>query len=68
MKKEYKKEDLTILWNDEKCIHSGICAKGLSVVFKPGERPWIQTENASKDEIISQVLKCPSGALSLKKE
>ncbi|MBK9191075.1 MAG: (4Fe-4S)-binding protein [Crocinitomicaceae bacterium] len=65
--KEYKKEDVTILWNAEKCTHSGVCARGLSVVFKPKERPWIQTDNASKDEIVQQVLKCPSGALSIKK-
>lgn len=65
--KEYKKEDATILWDAEKCTHSAICARGLSAVFKPKDRPWIQTENASKDEIIAQVLKCPSGALSMKK-
>ncbi len=64
--KEYKKEDVTILWNAEKCSHSAVCAKGLSAVFKPKEKPWIQVENASKKEIVSQVLKCPSGALSLK--
>ncbi|MBK6524374.1 MAG: (4Fe-4S)-binding protein [Crocinitomicaceae bacterium] len=64
--KEYKKEDVTILWNAEKCSHSAVCAKGLSAVFKPKEKPWIQVENASKEEIVSQVLKCPSGALSLK--
>lgn len=64
--KEYKKEDVTILWDTEKCTHSGICARGLSRVFKPKERPWIQTENGSKEEIVEQVLRCPSGALSLK--
>lgn len=64
--KEYKKEDVTILWNAEKCSHSAVCAKGLSAVFKPKEKPWIQVDNASKDEIVNQVLKCPSGALSLK--
>lgn len=66
--KEYKKEDLTILWDASKCTHSGICARGLSSVFKPKERPWIQTDNATRDEIANQVLKCPSGALSLKGE
>ncbi|MFT7546150.1 MAG: putative Fe-S cluster protein YjdI, partial [Gammaproteobacteria bacterium] len=34
-------------------------------VFKPKERPWIQPENASKEQIIEQVKKCPSGALSI---
>lgn len=66
MKKEYPKEDITIIWNPEKCIHSAICAKGLPNVFKPREKPWIQTEDESKDKIVEQVLKCPSGALSLK--
>ena len=65
--KEYKKEDATIIWDEKKCSHSAVCMKGLSSVFKPKERPWIQPENATKDEIIAQVLKCPSGALSMKK-
>jgi len=34
--------------------------------FKSRERPWISTENASKERIIEQVGKCPSGALSMK--
>lgn len=66
MEKEYKKEDVTILWQPEKCIHSGICARGLREVFKPKEKPWVQTENATKEEIVEQVKKCPSGALSIK--
>lgn len=28
--------------------------------------PWIQPEHAGKEEIIAQVKKCPSGALSIK--
>ena len=67
MAKEYPKEDVIVLWDAEKCIHSGICARGLSAVFKPKERPWIQVENADKETIVKQVLKCPSGALSIKK-
>lgn len=66
MKKEYVKEDVTILWDDSKCIHAGICARGLPSVFKPKERPWVQVEGASKDEIVKQVKACPSGALSIK--
>jgi uncharacterized Fe-S cluster protein YjdI len=64
--KEYKKEDATILWDASKCTHSGYCARQLGEVFKPRERPWISTENASKERIIEQVGKCPSGALSMK--
>jgi hypothetical protein len=33
-------------------------------VFKQGEEPWIDPNGASKDEIITTIEKCPSGALS----
>jgi uncharacterized Fe-S cluster protein YjdI len=66
MKKTYTIDDTTILWDPSKCSHSGICVKGLPEVFKPKESPWVQTENASKEQIIQQVLQCPSGALSIK--
>ena len=63
--KKYKKEDINIGWEPEKCIHAAFCAKELPKVFKPRDKPWIQTENATKEEIINQVAKCPSGALSI---
>ena len=66
MIKEYPKEDITVIWDAEKCVHCGFCAKGLPNVFKPKEKPWIQLENDTKENIMKQVLKCPSGALSLK--
>lgn len=63
--KKYVKEDIAVGWEPEKCIHAGFCARQLSSVFKPKEKPWIQTDGASKQEIIDQVAKCPSGALSI---
>jgi uncharacterized Fe-S cluster protein YjdI len=65
--KEYKKEDVIVIWDSSKCSHSAICVKGLPNVFKPKESPWVQTENATMEEIVKQVNACPSGALSLKK-
>lgn len=66
--KEYSNGDITVLWQSGKCIHSGNCVRNLSPVFRPKEQPWIQMENASSDEIIDAVNKCPSGALSIKSE
>jgi len=63
--KKYPKEDIHIGWEPKKCIHAGNCARQLSSVFKPKEKPWIQPENASKEDIIAQVGRCPSGALSI---
>lgn len=61
---KYTNGELTIVWKPALCIHSGNCARGLPAVFKPGEKPWINAEGASTQEIIDQVKKCPSGALS----
>lgn len=66
MIKTYPKEDIAVVWEPTLCIHSGICARGLPGVFKPRDKPWIQVENASKQDMIDQVVKCPSKALSIK--
>ena len=66
--KEYTNGEITIVWKPDVCIHSGICVKTLPKVYKPNERPWIQMENATSQEMIDQVAKCPSGALSIKKK
>jgi uncharacterized Fe-S cluster protein YjdI len=63
--KTYAKDDLIVKWEPHKCIHSGICFRGLPMVFDPRKRPWVDIEGAHKNDIISQVKKCPSGALSL---
>jgi uncharacterized Fe-S cluster protein YjdI len=63
--KHYKKGDLTIVWKSGLCTHSAVCFKGLPEVFDPRVKPWIRPENASDKQIIEQVKRCPSGALSL---
>ena len=62
--KEYTKEDLTIVWKPNKCIHSGVCVEKLPEVYKPKEKPWITPENANISDLKSQIKACPSGALS----
>ncbi|WP_353778796.1 (4Fe-4S)-binding protein [Winogradskyella sp. 3972H.M.0a.05] len=62
--KEYSNGDVTIVWEPEKCIHSGICVRGLPNVFKPKERPWITMDAAGSEDLVKQVKACPSGALS----
>lgn len=62
--KEYKKNDLTILWDATKCIHAGVCVKTLPQVYDPKSKPWIKQENASADQLKNQIDQCPSGALA----
>ncbi|HHX31665.1 MAG TPA: (4Fe-4S)-binding protein [Bacteroidales bacterium] len=66
--KEYTNGEITIVWKPNLCTHSGVCVRTLPNVYKPGERPWIRMEHASSQELVDQVAKCPSGALSIKKE
>lgn len=65
---EYPKGKITILWQPKVCIHAGICVKTLPQVYDPKARPWIRTENATAEELIDQVAKCPSGALRIKND
>ncbi|WP_027137098.1 (4Fe-4S)-binding protein [Gaetbulibacter saemankumensis] len=62
--KEYSNGEITIVWEAKKCIHSGICVKGLPNVFRPSLRPWIKMDGAETETLVNQVKQCPSGALS----
>lgn len=62
--KKYSNDEITIVWESAKCIHSGNCVRALPNVYNPKEKPWIKIENASSEELIKQVSLCPSGALT----
>jgi uncharacterized Fe-S cluster protein YjdI len=62
--KKYDNGEITVVWQPGLCAHSANCVKGLPGVFNPAEKPWINVKGAATDAIISQVDKCPSGALS----
>jgi uncharacterized Fe-S cluster protein YjdI len=63
--KRYTNGEVTVVWQPAKCVHSGICARGLPAVFDPRRRPWIDLTPATTEEIVAQVSRCPSGALSI---
>lgn len=63
IKKEYSNGEVTITWEPDKCIHSKNCVTGLPGVFNFGKRPWIDKNGANTEAIVSQIKKCPSGAL-----
>lgn len=64
----YANGRLTINWQPEKCIHSGICVHLLPKVYDPKARPWIRMENADDEALMAQIDQCPSGALSYIRE
>lgn len=62
--KEYKNDEITVVWKPHVCTHSTKCWKGLLNVFDPRKRPWINMEGSSSERIMQQIDACPSKALS----
>ncbi len=63
-KKEYSNGEIAIVWQPDLCIHAGICIRTLPQVYRPQERPWVDPEKATTAQLIDQIDRCPSGALS----
>ncbi len=66
MQKEYKTQDLIIIWKPELCQHAAECVKRLPNVYNPKAKPWCKPENATTEELVEQINACPSGALTHK--
>lgn len=62
-KYSYESGDIKVIYDVKRCIHAKECVKGLSSVFDPNERPWIQPKKAPVEKIKSTVERCPTGAL-----
>ncbi len=59
----FSNDDITVSYQPCICVNAERCAKGLSNVFRQSIIPWIDLDGESTDKIISQIKKCPSGAL-----
>lgn len=62
---KYPNDDIIVVWKPEFCRHSGRCVTQLPSVFNLQAHPWINMKGVSTEEIIAQVNKCPTGALSI---
>jgi len=60
---EFSNGEITVTYDPKICILAEICAKGLSEVFRTTVIPWIDIDGAATKKIVTQVKKCPSGAL-----
>jgi uncharacterized Fe-S cluster protein YjdI len=57
---------MKVTWNQETCIHAGVCVKTLPQVFKVEKGEFvIDTQGAAEEEIAKVVEQCPSGALKI---
>ena len=62
--RSYRTDEIIVHWDSSRCIHTGICLRSLHAVFNLRQKPWVDVEAASADEIAATIEKCPSGALS----
>jgi CDGSH-type Zn-finger protein/uncharacterized Fe-S cluster protein YjdI len=60
----YEGARLTVLWDEDVCVHAGECLRHNHRVFNSRRRPWVEPDAASADEVIAVIARCPSGALS----
>ncbi len=60
---EYGTDRITVRWSRVRCIHAADCIRGLSRVFDPGRRPWVDPALAPPDQVAEVVCRCPTGAL-----
>ena len=63
--RRYSKDGVTVVWEPGLCVHSQVCIHGLSSVFDPRIRRWINMDGAAMEAIVEQVGRCPSGAISI---
>jgi CDGSH-type Zn-finger protein/uncharacterized Fe-S cluster protein YjdI len=70
MKKEkafdYPGERANVSWHGRLCIHIGECGHAKGELFIGGRKPWCQPDLVSDDEVQEVIVRCPTGALSVK--
>ena len=59
----YETDEISVSFDPNVCIHSGVCIRGLPMVFDVRRKRWIRPELATAEEVAAQVRMCPSGAL-----
>ncbi len=64
----YEGEAVSVTYNPMICSHAAECGRLAGHVFDPAQKPWIQPDKGSVEEIEAVIAACPSGALALKRE
>lgn len=59
----YEADGLVVTFDPTVCIHSATCLRTLPAVFDVSRLRWIDLAQATADEVVAAVAKCPSGAL-----
>ena len=59
----YETDEIEVTFDRNVCIHSGVCIRGLPLVFDVKRKRWVRPELATSEQVAAQIRMCPSGAL-----
>jgi uncharacterized Fe-S cluster protein YjdI len=59
----YASGGITVTFDPNLCMHSGVCLRALPAVFDVGRKRWIQPDLGLPEQVAAVVRQCPSGAL-----
>jgi uncharacterized Fe-S cluster protein YjdI len=59
----YPAPEITVTFDANLCIHSGVCVATLPAVFDVRRARWIHADAAGADPVADAIDRCPSGAL-----
>jgi len=66
--KDYEGENADVTWDARLCIHVGECGRAKNDLFVGGRDPWCQPDQVATDEALDVVMRCPTGALSIRRK
>lgn len=61
----YEGQEVTVTYNPLLCSHAAECGRLAKHIFNPAQKPWVQPDNGSVEDVRAVVAACPSGALAL---
>ena len=64
----YQGDRAEVDWDGRLCIHIGECGRAKGDLFVTGRKPWCRPDLASDDEVVEVVERCPTGALTYRRE
>jgi len=57
----YETADITVTFDPNVCIHSGVCVRGLPLVFDIKRKHWVRPDLASASDVATQVARLCAG-------
>jgi len=61
----YAGTEISVTYNPRLCSHAAECGRLADHIFNPKQKPWVQPDNGTVEEVRAVVAACPSGALAL---